>query len=106
MQLCSDLEIEPTQIDFLVLSYHLGSERMGEFERAKFLKGCASLQADSIDAIKSNIRSLRTVMAQDQEVFRDIYNYAFVLGRQNGQKSLCKSIVETNRVHLTDMDQP
>ncbi|KAI8065016.1 Cullin binding-domain-containing protein [Thamnidium elegans] len=74
MQLCQDLDIEPTQLEFLLISYQLGSETMGEFSADKFIKG-----------------------------FKKIYNYAFLLGRQTGQKSLSlEAAVELWRLLLTN----
>ena len=89
MQLCQDLGIEPTQLEFLLVSYHLGSERMGEFGHKEFVQGMIRLQCDSISRLKQVLPSLVTAL-NDPESFRRVYSYAFLLGRQTGQKSLCK----------------
>lgn len=90
MQFCQDLGLEPTQIEFLVLSHHLGSERMAEFTQAGFVEGWLKLRCDSIDKMKNAISTFRQWMDDDEAHFREIYLYAFKFGRQAGQKSLCK----------------
>jgi DCN1-like protein 1/2 len=91
MQLCEDLDIEPTQLEFLLISKQLGSERMGEFSRDAFTKGCIQVQADSIEKLKNAlVTTLKDQFNNTDDGFRKIYNYAFLLGRQTGQKSLCK----------------
>jgi DCN1-like protein 1/2 len=90
MELCRDLNIEPTQLEFLLLSHQLGAERMGEFSRDNFMKGCIQLQADSIEKLKNALDTTLKSQFQSDEGFRKIYSYAFLLGRNTGQKSLCK----------------
>ncbi|CAO3612063.1 unnamed protein product [Cunninghamella blakesleeana] len=89
MELCTALEIDPTQLDFLVLSYQLGSERMGEFSRQSFLDACIQMECDSVDKLKTMLTKSKQDL-QDNSYFRKIYNYAFLFGRQSGQKNLCK----------------
>lgn len=91
MALCQDLGIEPTQFEFLVMSYQLGSERMGEFHRKAFVQGMVRLQCNTITELREELPQLMKLL-DDPEQFRAIYNYAFILGREQGQKSLCKLI--------------
>lgn len=90
MELCQDLNIEPTQLEFLLLSNQLGSERMGEFTRDNFIKGLIQIQTDSIEKLKNALDTTLVNQFQSDEGFRKIYSYSFLLGRQTGQKSLCK----------------
>jgi DCN1-like protein 1/2 len=92
MQLCQDLGIEPTELDFLLISYHLGSERMGEFTREAFTKGLVDLQVDSIENLKTALNTTLKNRFETAEGFRKVYSYAFLIGRQTGQKSLCKKV--------------
>ncbi|CDS08042.1 hypothetical protein LRAMOSA01991 [Lichtheimia ramosa] len=87
MALCQDLGIEPTQFEFLVMSYQLGSERMGEFHRKAFVQGMVRLQCNTITELREELPQLMKLL-DDPEQFRAIYNYAFILGREQGQKSL------------------
>lgn len=91
MELCQDLGIEPTQFEFLIMSHQLGSERMGEFQRKPFVQGMVRLQCNTIQELKEELPQLMKLL-DDPEQFRAIYNYAFILGREQGQKSLCKFI--------------
>lgn len=95
MQLCEDLDIEPTDLDFLLISYQLGSERMGEFTREAFTKGLTELQVDTIEGLKNALNTTLKNRFETFEGFRKVYSYAFLIGRQTGQKSLCKRITIT-----------
>ncbi|KAI8084096.1 Cullin binding-domain-containing protein [Gilbertella persicaria] len=102
MELCQDLDIEPTQLEFLLLSQQLGSERMGEFQREAFIRGCLTLQVDSIDKLKNELNITLKQRFETQEGFRKVYNYAFLIGRQTGQKSLSlEAAIELWRLLLT-----
>ncbi|KAI8097523.1 Cullin binding-domain-containing protein [Halteromyces radiatus] len=88
MELCQDLGIDPTQLDFLLLSYHLGSKHMGEFSRQEFVEACLSLHCDSVAKLKHALTNDFQNNLKDVNYFRNIYNYAFLFGRQTGQKNL------------------
>ncbi|EPB81978.1 hypothetical protein HMPREF1544_11294 [Mucor circinelloides 1006PhL] len=103
MQLCQDLEIEPTQLEFLLISHQLGSDRMGEFTRDAFTKGCLELQADTVQKLKQALNTTLKQQFETDEGFRKIYSYAFLLGRQTGQKSLSlEAATELWRLLLTN----
>lgn len=101
MNLCNDLDIEPTQLEFLLLSHQLNSERMGEFSREGFINGCTQLEADSIDKLKKKLQTTLINNYHSDEGFRKIYNYAFLFGRQTGQKSLGNSILFYHSLSIT-----
>ncbi|CAO3643174.1 unnamed protein product [Cunninghamella echinulata] len=101
MELCTGLDIDPTQLEFLLLSYHLGSDRMGEFNRQKFLDACIQMGCDSLDKLKSTLVKAKSDL-ENPDYFRKIYNYAFLFGRQSGQKNLSlEAAVELWRLLLT-----
>lgn len=103
MQLCDDLGIEPTQLEFLLLSQQLGSERMGEFSREPFVAGCIELQVDTIETLKNALNTTLKARYQTDEGFKKVYTYAFFLGRQTGQKSLSlEAATELWRLLLAD----
>ncbi|KAI9314539.1 Cullin binding-domain-containing protein, partial [Dichotomocladium elegans] len=103
MQLCEDLGIEPTQFEFLVVSYRLGSERMGEFSKSEFVKGMVQLHCNTIQDLQGQLDPLMRDLEQNADHFRAIYNYAFALGRQTGQKSLSlEAAVELWRLLLSN----
>ncbi|KAG2173183.1 hypothetical protein INT43_004557 [Umbelopsis isabellina] len=103
MQYCQDLGLEPTQIEFLVLSHHLGSERMAEFTQSGFVEGWLKLRCDSIEKMKNAVSTFKQWMEDDEAHFKEIYLYAFKFGRQAGQKSLSlDAAVELWRLLLQD----
>lgn len=61
---------------------------MGEFSREGFINGCTQLEADSIDKLKKELQTTLINSYHSDEGFRKVYNYAFLFGRQTGQKSL------------------
>ncbi|KAG2233550.1 hypothetical protein INT48_007152 [Thamnidium elegans] len=104
MQLCQDLDIEPTQLEFLLISYQLGSETMGEFSADKFIKGCNELQADTIEKLKNALETNLKDRYQTDEGFKKIYNYAFLLGRQTALEAAVElwRLLLTNKFSLLD----
>ncbi|KAI8384835.1 Cullin binding-domain-containing protein [Radiomyces spectabilis] len=102
MRLCEDLEIDPTQLEFLIISYYLGSERMGEFERDRFVQGCMKLQCDTLEKLRASIPFLKNNL-HNHDNFRDLYCYAFLFGRQTGQKNMSlEAAIELWRLLLGD----
>ncbi|CEG66694.1 Putative Defective in cullin neddylation protein [Rhizopus microsporus] len=103
MTLCEDLDIEPTQLEFLLLSHQLNSERMGEFTKEGFVKGCVDLEADNIDKLKKELETTVVNNYRTDEGFRKVYHYAFLFGRQTGQKNLAlEAAIELWRLLLSD----
>mmetsp|Transcript_4791 Transcript_4791/g.8693 ORF Transcript_4791/g.8693 Transcript_4791/m.8693 type:complete len:252 (-) Transcript_4791:144-899(-) len=86
-QFCEDLEVDPSDVVLLVVSWHMNAATMCEFSREEFINGMASLGCDSIDKLKAVFGKLRDEMRDDTK-FRDIYNYAFDFSREKGQKCL------------------
>ncbi|ORX59654.1 DUF298-domain-containing protein, partial [Hesseltinella vesiculosa] len=102
MAFCQDLSIDPTELEFLLVSHHLGSEQMGEFQRLGFVQGCLSLQCESVAQIREALSQARARFDSDPAYFRKMYNYAFVFGRLSGQKSLAlDAAIELWRLLLT-----
>lgn len=103
MMLCEDLSIEPTQLEFLLLSHQLNSERMGEFSREGFVQGCMDLEADNIDKLKEQLHTKLLHDYENPDGFRKVYNYAFLFGRQTGQRSLAlEAAIELWRLLLSN----
>mmetsp|Transcript_13398 Transcript_13398/g.34367 ORF Transcript_13398/g.34367 Transcript_13398/m.34367 type:complete len:252 (-) Transcript_13398:1458-2213(-) len=86
-QFCEDLEVDPTDIVLLVISWHMNAATMCEYSRDEFVNGLAKLGIDSIDKLKASLDKLRNEL-KDETKFRDIYNYAFSFAREKGQKCL------------------
>ncbi|CAI6001231.1 unnamed protein product [Closterium sp. NIES-65] len=86
-RMCEDLEVEPQDIVMLVLSWHLGAATMCEYSRQEFTSGLRSLRVTSLEALKALLPSFRREL-QDENVFRQIYNFAFAWAKEKGQKWL------------------
>ncbi|KAI8978014.1 Cullin binding-domain-containing protein [Pilobolus umbonatus] len=103
LMLSADLQIEPTQLEFLLLSYELKSDKMGVFRRDEFIKGCVEAGIDSIDKLKTAVHTTFVQQLRDDDYFKKIYTYAFMIGRQTGQKSLSlEAAIELWRLLLED----
>ncbi|CAI7893678.1 unnamed protein product [Closterium sp. NIES-53] len=86
-RMCEDLEVEPQDIVMLVLSWHLGAATMCEYSRQEFTSGLRSLRVTSLEALKALLPSFRREL-QDENMFRQIYNFAFAWAKEKGQKWL------------------
>ncbi|KAK9765849.1 Scaffold-type E3 ligase [Basidiobolus ranarum] len=84
---CNDLEVDPTDVVMLVVAWHLNSERMCEFKRKDFIEGWATLGCDSLEKMKGVIPKLRAEL-DDENKFREIYQFTFKFSRSENQKSL------------------
>mmetsp|Transcript_28788 Transcript_28788/g.81081 ORF Transcript_28788/g.81081 Transcript_28788/m.81081 type:complete len:248 (-) Transcript_28788:139-882(-) len=86
-QFCDDLEVDPSDIVLLVVSWHMNAAAMCEFTRDEFVNGLAALGCDSLEKLKAKLPSLRSELHDDAK-FREIYIYAFNFSREKGQKCL------------------
>ena len=97
---CQDLGIEPDDPKMMVLSYHLQAPRIGLIEKAGWLSGWQKLGQDTLVGQKVVVQGFdKTLNAPlDNVDFKNIYQYAFVFARPEGQKSLRESL-PSNRTH-------
>lgn len=84
---CDDLEVDPSDIVMLVLSWHLNAATMCEYTRDEFIGGLCKLGCDSIDKLKRRLPDMRAELRDDGK-FRDIYTYAYLFAREKNQKCL------------------
>lgn len=84
-QLCDDLGVEPEDIVMLVISWHLQAAAMGEFSREEFIQGMCSMECSNLDELRRHLPKLRAEL-QDDETYREVYNYAYDFSREPGQK--------------------
>lgn len=85
VSLCSDLGVEPEDVVLLVLSFHLNAASMGEYTKEEWIEGMTKLRCENIDQLKQKLPSLRSEL-DDPAKFREIYNFAYMFGREKGQK--------------------
>jgi len=88
---CEDLEVDPTDIVMLVIAWHLEAEQMCEFKQEGFIKGWSQLQCYNIDEMKAKLPYLRSEL-DDTDQFQKIYQFAFLFGRNPGQRTLSNEV--------------
>ena len=84
---CEDLEVDPSDIVMLVISWHMQARIMCEYSKDEFIGGLVDLGCDSVEKLKQRLSSLRAELTEEGK-FKEIYNYAFQFAREEGQKSL------------------
>ncbi|KAG2494561.1 hypothetical protein HYH03_007327 [Edaphochlamys debaryana] len=82
---CEDLEVDPTDIVVLVVSYYMNAAVMCEYSKDEFTSGMVRLGCDAIDKLKRRLPELRAELKQDAK-FREVYAYAYNFSREKGQK--------------------
>jgi DCN1-like protein 1/2 len=84
---CEDLQVDPSDIVMLVIAFHLECHRMCEFTREEWISGWSKLNCDTLEAMRNKIPKLRDQL-YDETLFKQVYEYAYVFSREEGQKSL------------------
>ncbi|XP_066139851.1 DCN1-like protein 3 [Euwallacea fornicatus] len=93
-QFCKDLSVPPDDFKILVLAWKLNAEQMCRFTRGEFVNGLKAIKCDSIKAIQSRLPELVEEIEQSDELFKDLYRFAFKFGLdvQTGQRILPTSM--------------
>lgn len=76
-----------TDIVVVQISHYMDAKYMGEYQKAEFLKGCAALGCDSIQAWKAKIPQLRQELTNDAR-FTAMYKYAFTFAQEKGKRNV------------------
>ncbi|KIY93801.1 DCN1-like protein 2 [Monoraphidium neglectum] len=84
---CDDLEVDPSDIVMLVLSWRLNAATMCEYSREEFVGGLQQLGCDSLEKLKRRLPDIRADL-RDPAKWREIYNYAFNWAKGKNQKCL------------------
>mmetsp|Transcript_16481 Transcript_16481/g.33831 ORF Transcript_16481/g.33831 Transcript_16481/m.33831 type:complete len:252 (+) Transcript_16481:118-873(+) len=87
LQFCTDLDVPPDDIRMLILCFNLQVKSAVHWPRAEFIGGMANLGCDSIDKVKSSFSGMQADLGQPAQ-FKALYEYAFDISRQEGQKVL------------------
>lgn len=82
---CEDLEVDPTDIVVLVISYYMNAQVMCEYSKEEFTSGLVKLGVDSVDKLKRKLPELRAELKHDDK-FREVYSFAYNFSREKGQK--------------------
>jgi len=84
---CQDLQVDPSDIVTLVISWHFQAATMCEFSTDEFVEGMEELGCNSIDSLRHKLPQLRSELT-NEKAFRDIYSYAYGFACEKGQKCL------------------
>jgi len=76
-RLCTDLGLEPEDFLVLLLAWKCSAATMCCLTRSEFVSGCRILKATTTDAILSRLKDLTVDVQQDQDMFRDLYRWAY-----------------------------
>ncbi|GIL70345.1 hypothetical protein Vretimale_3465 [Volvox reticuliferus] len=82
---CEELEVDPTDIAVLVISYYMNAAVMCEYTKDEFTSGLIKLGVDSIDKLKRRLPDLRAEIRTDNK-FKEVYAFAYNFSREKGQK--------------------
>ena len=88
------LGIDATEdIRILVLLWKMGcNEKPSKMSKNEWMQGCAALQIDSWDKLKSQLPACDTGFLEQQE-FKDFYKFCFLFNRQGTHRTLDKDLV-------------
>lgn len=76
-RLCADLQYKPEDFAVLVLAWRLDASQMCRFTKAEFIQGLHTLNADSIEGIRQRLEEEIVRLAQDGELFKNLYRFTF-----------------------------
>ncbi|XP_074312718.1 uncharacterized protein LOC141648133 [Silene latifolia] len=74
--LCSDVEVDHTDVRILMLAWKMQAEKQGYFTLEEWRKGLKALRADTITKLKKALPELETEVKRTTN-FVDFYQYAF-----------------------------
>lgn len=74
--LCSDLEVEHTDVRILMLAWKMQAEKQGYFTLEEWRKGLKALRADTIAKLKKALPELENEVRRPSN-YVDFYSYAF-----------------------------
>lgn len=84
---CEDLGIDVEDAVILVISYYMKAENMCVFTEDEFNRGFGALQCKDLASMKNMIPELRAQL-DDEDMFAEIYEYAYNFCKEKGKKSL------------------
>ncbi|KAF8393074.1 hypothetical protein HHK36_021315 [Tetracentron sinense] len=74
--LCSDVEVEHTDVRILMLAWKMKAEKQGYFTLDEWRRGLKALRADTINKVKKALPELEKEVRRPSN-FLDFYSYAF-----------------------------
>lgn len=87
IKLCSELEVDPSDVVMLVIAWKCGASVACVFNEQEFTSGMQSIGAESLKDLKSKLDELRALL-KDEDAFKGIYSFAYGFSKDASQKSL------------------
>ncbi|XP_044479632.1 DCN1-like protein 5 isoform X2 [Mangifera indica] len=85
--LCSDLEVNHTDVRVLMLAWKMKAEKQGYFTLEEWRRGLKSLRADNVNKLKKSLPELEKEVKRPSN-FMDFYAYSFRYCLTEKQKSV------------------
>mmetsp|Transcript_63185 Transcript_63185/g.133363 ORF Transcript_63185/g.133363 Transcript_63185/m.133363 type:complete len:298 (-) Transcript_63185:124-1017(-) len=90
LQFFQDIEVDPgSDVLALAIASACKASEMGVFRRREFICGCATLEADSLDALKRKLPELRqAIQDSSRQALEEVYHYTFGVALEPPSKVL------------------
>ncbi|EYU25333.1 hypothetical protein ABFS82_10G120500 [Erythranthe guttata] len=75
-KLCSDLQVDYTDVRILMLAWKMNAQKQGYFTQDEWRRGFKALKVDTINKLKKTLPDLKKDVLKSDN-FVDFYNYAF-----------------------------
>jgi len=96
---CNDLEVDPTDVVLLVLSWHLNAQEMAYYYKDEFMKGLEKLKLDSLEGIKQRLVSMRREL-EDPQTLKSVYLYVFDFAKSDDKQKCIENDIATGLLNL------
>jgi len=96
---CNDLEVDPTDVVLLVLSWHLNAQEMAYYYKDEFMKGFEKLKLDSLEGIKQRLVSMRREL-EDPQILKSVYLYVFDFAKSDEKQKCIENEIASGLLNL------
>jgi hypothetical protein len=89
--MAGDLGADPNDITMFIVSWQIGATSVMQITKEEFIEGLTALRCDNMQKIKEKIPGWRAEL-NDNQTFKEFYQFLFDFGRSANQKSLGKHL--------------
>uniref|UniRef100_A0A5S6QXN9 Defective in cullin neddylation protein n=1 Tax=Trichuris muris TaxID=70415 RepID=A0A5S6QXN9_TRIMR len=82
-----DLRLPSDDLLVLVLAWKMRAKTQCEFTKDEFVNGLMEIRCDSLEKLRNKLEKFRSEL-QDEEKFRDFYQFTFLFAKSPSQKGL------------------
>jgi len=87
IKLFEDLEVDTTNETALILSWIWNAKTQGEFTKEEFIEGMKNMKCDSIEKLKSRMKSLDNEI-RDKESYQKYYKFVYNFAKADPQQKV------------------